>query len=174
VGRIGLYPVVSGVTELSCPEQDVEAETGQRAAEFARIDLPTGMPRQWNQIGIGFHNAANCPFHGYWIPHPTDAPINPTTSCPTEEFKLHLGLQAVKPNFHRDWQSNTKFEGSAIGHSFAFRLASNPSILVETVTLATTKVIDCPDRQQETTEIQIITDRVILPDRFRQGQTLLE
>jgi hypothetical protein len=178
--RTGIHSIGEGVTGLSCPEADVEpleveAITGVpvRAAAYARTDLPHGMTRQCNQIDIGFRNAANCPLNGYWIPPqgvdtaPTASNTLTTASCPTEEFKLHLGMEAITPNFHHDWQSNTKFEGSAIGHSFAFRLASNPSILVETVTLGPTKIIDCPNRQQETVDIQIIADRVIVPVRFR-------
>jgi hypothetical protein len=181
--RTGLYPVGEGVTGLSCPEPDVEPveeETGILLDEYARTDWPADMPRRCNEIDIGFRNAANCPLHGYWIPHPLDAPVDPVTSCPMEEFKLHLGLESITNDFHWDWKSQTKFEGSAIGHSFAFRSASDPSILVETVTLAPTKVIDCPLREA-TSEMEITADRVMLPVRFRHhhptnatDETLLE
>jgi hypothetical protein len=181
---IGFRPMGEGVTGLTCPNIDVEpvvkaAETGMRmmAPKFARTDPPAGVhQRDCNHIDIGFRNAANCPLHGYYI-----QPGAPLNSCPKEEFKLHLGVDPITPDFHKDWQSNTKFEGTAIGHSFAFRLASNPSILVETVTLEPTKVIDCP-AQEETTEMQITADSIILPVRFRHhnghknatAETLLE
>jgi hypothetical protein len=163
---------------------EVEAVTGVpvRAAAYARTDLPHGMTRQCNQIDIGFRNAANCPLHGYYIAeqkhqqHPKlsgskDGSDPSVQMCPVEEFKLHLGMEPVTPDFHWDWQSNTKFEGSAIGHTFAFRLASNPSILVETVTLEPTKITDCPARSpaQEITELQITADRIIVPVHRRLG-----
>jgi hypothetical protein len=165
--RTGLYPVGEGVTGLSCPEPDVEpieAETGILASAFQRSVPPGKHLRRCNQIDIGFRNAANCPLHAYYIPdhHALSGDAN---QCPVEKFKLHLGLEGATPDFHWDWASNTKFEGSAIGHSFAFRLASNPSVLVETVTLEPTKVIDCPARSEESV-VQITADSILLPVRF--------
>jgi hypothetical protein len=175
--RTGLYPVGEGVAGLSCPEGDVEpieAETGVLAPAFTRSVPPGKHLRRCNQIDIGFRNAANCPLHAYYIPDHharlaagTGTSANATTQCPVEEFKLHLGLEGTTPDFHWDWASNTKFEGSAIGHSFAFRLASNPSVLVETVTLEPTKVIDCPDPRSEESVVQITADSIILPVRGR-------
>jgi hypothetical protein len=164
--RTGLYPVGEGVTGLSCPNADVEpieTETGMLAPAFTRSVPPAKHLRRCNQIDIGFRNAANCPLHAYYIPdlHNRSGP----SQCPKEEFKLHLGLEGTTPDFHWDWASNTKFEGSAIGHSFAFRLASNPSVLVETVTLEPTKVIDCPAPTEESV-VQITADSIILPVRF--------
>jgi hypothetical protein len=159
--RTGLVPIGQGVTGLSCPEADVEPV----APEFSRSFPEHGKRlRPCNHIDIGFRNAANCPLHAYYIPYQHALSAGPQ-QCPAEEFRFHLGLDPITPDFHWDWQSNTKFEGSAIGHSFAFRLASNPSILVETVTVEPTKVIDCLARS-ETTVVQIAADSVILPVRF--------
>jgi hypothetical protein len=164
--RTGLVPIGQGVTGLSCPETDVEpidSETGKLKSEFSRSVRPGDDLRRCNHIDLGFRNAANCPLHAYYIPD--HHALSGAQQCPKEEFKFHLGLDPVTPDFHWDWKSNTKFEGSAIGHSFAFRLASNPSILVETVTLEPTKVIDCPARSEESA-VQITADSIILPVRF--------
>merc|ERR1712232_204408 len=40
------------------------------------------------------------------------------------------------------------FEGTYVGHTFAFRLASDPSVLVDRVTLSPTYVPSCPNRKQ--------------------------
>ena len=170
--RTGLYPVGKGVTGLSCPEPDVEpidAETGMLIPAFTRTVPPGKHLRRCNQIDIGFRNAANCPLNAYYIPDHYN--LSGATQCPVEKFKLHLGLEGTTPDFHWDWASNTKFEGSAIGHSFAFRLASNPSVLVETVTLEPTKVIDCPAPTEESV-VQITADSIILPVRFRHNNGL--
>jgi hypothetical protein len=177
--RTGLVPVGVGMKGLSCPDADMEPAPAEQD-QFARSPPPEN-DRRCNQIDIGFRNAANCPLHGYYIPnaqthaaliqenmaHTNKATMsNHSTSCPAEEFKLHLGLQGSgTPDFHWDWQSSTKFEGSAIGHTFAFRLASNPSILVDTITLEPTRVMDCPINQ-ELSEVQITADSIIMPVRF--------
>jgi hypothetical protein len=168
--RTGLVPVGVGMKGLSCPDADIEP--------FLRSPPPDNN-RRCNQIDIGFRNAANCPLNGYSIPNAqavlqenlaqqalkaTISNTN-TTSCPMEEFKVHLGMQGASADFNWDWQSNTKFEGSAIGHTFAFRLASNPSILVDTITLEPTRIIDCPV-SQELCEMQITADSIIMPVRF--------
>jgi hypothetical protein len=162
---------------LSCPEADIEPAAPE-ADRFLRSPPPDNN-RRCNQIDIGFRNAANCPLHGYYIPNAQavlqenlatkalKATMSNTTatSCPMEEFKLHLGMHGASKDFHWDWASNTKFEGSAIGHTFAFRLASNPSVLVDTITLEPTRIIDCP-APDKLSEVQITADSIIMPVRF--------
>lgn len=49
----------------------------------------------------------------------------------------------------QDWESSTKFEGSFIGHTFVARLASDPNVVVDSYTVKTTKIIDCPHLKQK-------------------------
>jgi hypothetical protein len=198
--RTGLVPVGAGVTGLVCPDADPEPVTAADQDKFARSPpTPPEEYRRCNQIDIGFRNAANCPLHGYYIPNAqataaalaaaavlpekltvtssndnnsTSSSTSTSLSCPAgaEEFKLHLGLDGAARDFHWDWQSNTKFEASAIGHTFAFRLASDPAVLVDTVTLQPTRVVDCPTttdttataQAQQLSEVQITADSIIM------------
>lgn len=133
--RAGLIGVGQGSTNLDCPSLDVEPVINEaRVPEFQRT--PPQVHRPCNTMDIGFRNTANCPLHVYYVSGDGD-------SC-REDFKFHLGVESVVDDFMWDWKSQTKFEGTFVGHSFHFRLASNPSVLVDTVTLAPVVVTDCP------------------------------
>ena len=43
-----------------------------------------------------------------------------------------------------DWNSKTKYEGTYVGHNFVFRYAKDERIVVDSVALHPTRVIDCP------------------------------
>ena len=43
-----------------------------------------------------------------------------------------------------DWNSKTKYEGTYVGHNFVFRLAKDERIVVDSIALQPTRVIDCP------------------------------
>ena len=141
--RMGLIPVGAHAQELVCPEDDPEplvtpkepSTEPQRDPNFKRT-TPT-INRPCNTMDIGFRNMANCPLHGYYIARREES------SC-QEQFKFHLGKNLQPRDFMWQWDSRTKFEQSYVGHSFAFRLAANPSILVDTVTFQPTRIIDCP------------------------------
>uniref|UniRef100_A0A7S2VA82 Uncharacterized protein n=1 Tax=Entomoneis paludosa TaxID=265537 RepID=A0A7S2VA82_9STRA len=92
---------------------------------------------------------ANCPLHGYYIAHHHNNATTASSSSCQEKFKFHLGLNRLPQDFMWGWDSATKFEGSFVGHSFAFRSAADPSILVETVTLQPTRIIDCPNLKRQ-------------------------
>jgi hypothetical protein len=69
-----------------------------------------------------------------------------------------------------DWESSTKFEGSFIGHTFIARLASDPNIVVDSYTVETTKIIDCPNMKQsvatgsqEAAQAIVDAEGIILP-----------
>lgn len=65
-----------------------------------------------------------------------------------ESFKFHLGTQQHDmKHFMNDWTSSTKYEGTFVGHTYHFRLAHDPTVLVQTVTLAPTQVMDCPEEK---------------------------
>lgn len=165
--RAGLIPIggsSSGSAAWTCPSVDVEpkAENNITAPAFARV--PPAVMRPCHTMDVGFRNLSPCPLHGYFVtsePEPSSASTNQkeetgaqgsnasttsasTSSC-TEHFRLHLGVQPVTNDYFNDWVSNTKFEGTFVGHTYHFRLAANPSILVERVTLAPITVTDCPD-----------------------------
>jgi hypothetical protein len=135
--RAGLIPIGATSQSLDCPDADVAPMQDNAIAPGYRR-TPAAVNRRCHTMDIGFRNMANCPLHGYYVDSDDSG-----TSC-TEEFKLHLGVDSVTHDFFNDWTSNTKFEGTFIGHTFHFRLASNPTVLVETVTLAPVIVTDCP------------------------------
>ena len=135
--RAGLIPVGVSAMHLACPEEDLEPmleDEETLSPVFQRT--PTVIHRPCNTMDVGFRNAASCPLHGYYV-------TGEGESC-REEFKFHLGVEAQTADFIHDWQSQTKYEGTFIGHTFHFRLASNPTVLVDTITLQPTIVTDCP------------------------------
>lgn len=163
--RIGLIPVGQHLaSQLVCGREDPEpvvekiTETNEkeivREEAFAR-EAPQIL-RPCNTMDIGFRNMAGCPLNGYYIlaeeqvqngavANPDDPRLNDGLSSCTEIFRFHLGLEQTHLNdFMWQWQSATKFEGSFIGHSFSFRLASDPSVLVDRITLQPTFVPKCP------------------------------
>lgn len=133
--RAGLIPVGTHADALECPEPDVEPMVNNTVApQFARTKSQVHRP--CNTMDVGFRNTAGCPLHGYYVSGEGE-------SC-REQFKFHLGVETVVPDFMWDWLSQTKYEGTFIGHTFHFRLASNPAVLVDTITLAPVVVTDCP------------------------------
>lgn len=143
--RVGLYPVGAHAA-LACPTDALEDKeplvvnesdgTATTAPQFQRTAPPALRP--CHTMDVGFRNAAGCPLHGYHVSGGGDA-------C-AERFKLHLGVQQGSnvPDYMNDWVSQTKYEGTFVGHTFHFRLASNPAVLVDTVTLSPVIVTDCP------------------------------
>ena len=137
--RAGLLPIGANfaMAGISCdPSQDIEPMVDETTTAPVFQRTPTQIDRPCNTMDIGFRNVASCPLHGYYVRGEGD-------QC-TEKFKLHLGVESMTTNFIKDWTSATKYEGSFIGHTFHFRLASNPTILVDTVTLQPIYVTDCP------------------------------
>ena len=151
--RAGLIPVGSRNEDWECPVQDVEPLRNDTIApEFARTAPPPLRP--CHTMDVGFRNVASCPLHAYYVHGEGD-------SC-QERFKFHLGVQQTElDDYMWQWQSATKYEGTFVGHTFHFRLASNPTILVDTVTLRPVIVTDCP------------TDQVAVPVHSRSGGTAI-
>jgi len=146
--RVGIIPIGNPNQvgcDLSQPDvEPVDPETAVTVSDFAR--KPTPDKRPCNTIDVGFRNQAGCPLHVYWAAGMDDVPDN-GFSC-GEKFRFHLGTKPATQDFFQDWESSTKFEGSYIGHTFVARLASNPNIVVDSYTVETTKVVDCPKRKQ--------------------------
>lgn len=141
--RAGLIPVGAHADGLQCPLDDVEpVVNATRAPQFART--PPAALRPCHTMDVGFRNVAPCPLHGYYVSGEGEG-------C-RESFKFHLGVQQTElEDYMWQWQSATKYEGTFVGHTFHFRLASDPTVLVDTVTLAPVVVTDCP------------TDKVAVP-----------
>merc|ERR1711865_1188962 len=67
-----------------------------------------------------------------------------------EHYKFHLGTLTATQDFMWDWNSSTKYEGSFIGHTFIARLANDPThTVIDTYTVAPTKIIECPNKKQQ-------------------------
>jgi hypothetical protein len=146
--RTGLIPIGIQAQELICPSSDPEpVVNGTRAPEFTRT--PSAINRMCNTIDLGFRNMANCPLHGYYVSSSSSSSAEEDANAApsyTESFKFHLGMNGQKPaDFMWGWDSATKFEGTFVGHSFAFRLAADPSVLVQTYTVQPTRIPDCPN-----------------------------
>jgi hypothetical protein len=137
--RAGLIPIGANFATagMSCdPSNDIEPMIDETTTSPVFRRTPTQTDRPCNTMDIGFRNVAACPLHGYYVRGEGD-------KC-TEKFKLHLGVESMTTDFLQDWTSATKYEGTFVGHTFHFRLASNPTILVDTVTLQPIYVTDCP------------------------------
>jgi hypothetical protein len=151
--RTGLIPIGMKAQDLICPSTDPEPLVNNtRAPEFART--PPAVFRRCNTIDLGFRNMANCPLNGYFITRMSDDQVetlrdyehvDDTKPVYQEHFKFHLGMNPKSTDFMWNWDSATKFEGTFVGHSFAFRSHADPDVLVETHTLRPTRIPDCPN-----------------------------
>lgn len=165
--RVGLIPVGAHLADqiTDCPETDPEPlKDNERAPEFRRT---TSVPiRPCHTIDVGFRNVLGCPLHGYYVSLEStnagteEGDISDVT-C-TEAFKFHLGTNAATPDFMWDWASPTKYEGTFVGHTFSFRLAHDPTVLVERITLEPTRVTDCPSRKQKVA-VGVSADGLVIP-----------
>lgn len=156
--RPGLYPIRNkyGPPDLFCnpndpdPEPVIE-ETGEREEIYARTPPANGRP--CNTIDVGFRNEVGCPLHVFYTGMQTANATTGESTC-YEDFKFHMGTQPHPQDFMWDWASQTKYEGSFIGHNFVFRLASDPSIIMDQVTLQPTLISDCPNlKQRDATKV---------------------
>lgn len=134
--RAGLVPIGANIDPallVNCPLQDVEPA---KDPNFQRT--PPRDNRPCNIVDLGFRNRAGCPIHAYFVRATGD-------TC-QEEFRFHLGVHAETDDFANAWPSTTKYESSFMGHTYVFRLGSNPAVVVDKVTMQPTKIIDCPKR----------------------------
>jgi hypothetical protein len=137
--RVGLIPIGGNTAvDLECSDYiDTEPMQGNvTAPAFQRTEVAaTSLP--CHAMNIGFRNVAKCPLHGYFVSGEGD-------QC-QEKFKFHLGTGNRTADFMKDWASRTKYEDTYIGHTFHFRSAAQPALgLIDTVTLAPIRVLDCP------------------------------
>jgi hypothetical protein len=147
--RAGLIPI-GNPTQYNCdatlPDvEPVNPETAARKQEFSRT--PTHPTRPCNTIDLGFRNQAGCPLHIYWANQLHEIPAQ-GFSC-GEQFRFHLGTKPASQDFMLDWESTTKFEGTYIGHTFVARLASDPTVVIDSYTLDPTRIVDCPNSNQQ-------------------------
>lgn len=184
--RTGLIPIGLKAQDLICPSTDPEPLFNlTRAPEFART--PPAEFRRCNTIDLGFRNMANCPLHGYYIARLNDDQVESLAEYEEvddrhpvyqEYFKFHLGMNPASEDFMWGWDSATKFEGTFVGHSFAFRSADNPDILVETHTLRPTRIPDCPNLRNKHQVNRVtsigIGQAVILPTGLHQVSNITD
>lgn len=144
---VGLIPIGTGfdaTSSLSCPLVDTPPmHKGQPDVAFDRT--PSAIHRPCNTWDVGFRNVAGCPLSGYYV-HSSNN--NSGGGGCTEKFQFHLGVDTHASDFYESWTSDTKFEGTFVGHTFSFRLAHDPTVEVERVTLAPTYITDCPSEPQ--------------------------
>ena len=171
--RVGLIPVTNKYGhELQCdpndpdpePKVEVAPDCFDRDPNFAR-EAPREM-RPCNTLDIGFRNEVGCPLNAYYTgmyqmkgvakPRGDNLPIGAAGTNATEAddghtpkschevFKFHLGVQEKTQNFMWDWNSKTKYEGTYVGHNFVFRYAKDERIVVDSVAMHPTRIIDCP------------------------------
>eukprot|EP00934_Nitzschia_sp_Nitz4_P002530 Nitzschia sp. Nitz4//scaffold79_size90958//42746//43998//NITZ4_005025-RA/size90958-augustus-gene-0.171-mRNA-1//1//CDS//3329558249//2520//frame0 len=147
--RVGFVPIgnPNGIScDLSKPDvEPVNPETAERVKEYSRIKTPE--VRKCNVVDVSFRNQAGCPLHVYWASGIEDIPDSGFTCG--ERFRFHLGTKPATQNYMEDWDSATKFEGSFVGHTFVARLASDPNVVVDSYTVETTKIVDCPNLNQK-------------------------
>jgi len=124
--------------------EPVNPKTAERKMEFGRSPTPEARP--CNTVDISFRNQVGCPLHVYWANRLDEASVEGFCG---EKFKFHLGTKPAPQDFMLDWDSATKFEGSYIGHTYVARLASDPSIMIDSYTVQPTRIIDCPHLQKQ-------------------------
>jgi hypothetical protein len=144
--------------------------------------------RPCNVLDIGFRNEVGCPLNAYYTGmyamkgvakargglRPMDA-ANATDSAAATEtaeghtpkschevFKFHLGLQEQTDNFMWDWNSKTKYEGTYVGHNFVFRYAKDERIVVDSVAMHPTRVIDCPGLKNQVNVASVAGGEAVL------------
>lgn len=153
--RIGFIPIgieyLKKNIQFQCPTVDIEPMnpiTHKIESEYSRTPRPVPL-KHCHSIDLGFRNMLNCPIHGYYVTkqqsqESQSGDVNDMI-C-SERFKFHLGTQATNnfPNVFMDWKSNIKYENTFIDHIFRFRLASNPNVIVDTITVKPTYIYDCP------------------------------
>jgi len=174
---VGLIPITNRFgSQIECnpndpdPEPIVENEVGDigRDPEFSRT--PTEFFRPCNTLDIGFRNEMGCSLNVYYTgfhqasgaPLPENATSAVTPRTCHERFKFHLGINPYPDDFMWGWDSPTKFEGTFIGHNFLFRLAKNEDVVVDSVSLSPTTVIDCPNLRKQKNEVTVTEGKAIL------------
>lgn len=160
--RVGLIPIqnvfghaLENFCDPNDPDIEPVVEVGEdhhleRAPEFRRSLRPP--LRACNTQDIGFRNLVGCPLNVYYSgmfnmtgkPRNTDEACSLTPKSCHEEFKFHLGKNPYSSDFHWGWDSQTKFEGTYVGHNFVFRLQANDDIVVDSVSIQPTYINDCP------------------------------
>ena len=147
--RVGIIPIgnpyglACDLSKLDIPP--IDPATAEIIPDYSR--RPTPKERKCNVVDVTFRNQAGCPLHVYWASGNTKLPET-GFNC-GEKFRFHLGTKTAPQDFMQDWESSTKFEGSFIGHTFVARLASDPNVVVDSYTVDTTKIIDCPNLKQK-------------------------
>ncbi|CAB9505734.1 expressed unknown protein [Seminavis robusta] len=161
--RVGLIPirnVFGHALEQYCDPNDPDLEPiveikethqTQRAPEFQRSLRPPLRP--CNTQDIGFRNLVGCPLNVYYSstfnmtgqPRAAGEACSFTPKSCHEQFKFHLGTNPYTTDFMWAWDSQTKFEGTYVGHNFVFRLRANDDIVVDSVTVQPTYVQECAE-----------------------------
>ena len=179
--RVGLIGVTNKYGhELDCNPMDADPEpvvevngAATRDPNYAREE-PRPM-RPCNVLDVGFRNEVpGCPLNVYYTGNYALKGIakprgNATENIYTpkschEIFKFHLGLQEHTKDFMFDWNSKTKYEGTYLGHNFVFRLAKDERIVVDSVTMLPTKIIDCPGLKNQVNAVsQSIGEAIVSP-----------
>jgi len=164
--RVGLVPVTNKYGhELNCDPNDPDLEPIVEVAGVADLDPNFAreqprVDRPCNTLDIGFRNEVGCPLNAYYtgmyqmkgvakprgenFPFANGAAGPHTAKSCHEVFKFHLGLQDRTENFMMDWNSKVKYEATYVGHNFVFRYAKDERIVVDSVALHPTRIIDCP------------------------------
>jgi hypothetical protein len=193
--RVGLIPVSNKYGhELNCNPNDPDPEPKVvvdqveiRDPDFAR-EAPRVM-RPCNVLDIGFRNEVGCPLNAYYTgmyemkgvakPRgPVPSKVNTTVTAPSgytpkschEVFKFHLGLQEKSNNFMFDWNSKTKYEGTYVGHNFVFRYAKDERIVVDSIAVHPTRIIDCPGLKNQINVASVSDGEAIMAGIGRRNQ----
>jgi hypothetical protein len=137
--------------DMPCHDMKDEPSSSSLAEEtltFSR-DRTTIKFERCNVLYRGFRNMGKCPVHAHLLTGTAETATTTTISSSSnhlpfrEDFKFHLGVNGQTNHFH-DWDSTTKFQRTFVGQTYIFRLASHPSMVVDTYTVTPTRVVDCP------------------------------
>jgi hypothetical protein len=188
--RVGYYPVTNKYGhELDCNPLEPDHEPVIVKKDGATVKDPNygrqpAKPfRPCNVIDIGFRNEVGCPINAYYTgtyalkgiakPRGNATELAHTAKSCHEVFQFHLGLREKTPNFMMDWNSKTKFESTYIGHHYVFRYARDERIVVDSMSLQPTKVVDCPGLKNQIMALGISQAEAISTKIGRQDYFIL-
>ena len=174
--RIGMVDITNKYGhDLDCAPSEPDIEpvvvkpegVMERDPDYARLLAPE--LRLCNVLDVGFRNKVGCPVNGYYTGHyllkglarprgnvtEWKQELARTPKSCHERFEFHLGLNPHPKDFMWNWTSTTKYESTYIGQSFVFRLAKDERVVVDSVTMQTTKVIDCPGLKNQINAVSL-------------------
>lgn len=173
--RAGLIPVENKYNRQipSCPDSEsidpVEDEDGFRTMR----KFPQWKPSQVDQfnedveLDIGYKNnvrsesGAPCPINLFFVRKDDNGRRRPPQFL--ERFSLLLGGNKMATCQDEQWDAETKYERTFLGHEFVARLAHDDSVVVDYITVEPIKVQDCANKKKVAARNIALANAIVIP-----------